>query len=112
MCTESTTAHDALDEALELSVNTGGGPDQEIVDVESHQQRSTTFDVMETSEEEKTKKYHTTPTEATQNPFFVHPARDWKIITTDTGYQIPTVFYRTNTVFSHKPSNQLPTGRK
>ncbi len=74
MCTESTTAHDALDEALELSVNTGGGPDQEIVDVESHQQRSTTFDVMETSEEEKTKKYHTTPTEATQNPFFVHPA--------------------------------------
>ncbi len=38
--------------------------------------------------------------------------RDWKIITTDTGYQIPTVLYRTNTVFSHKPSNQLPTGRK
>ena len=74
MCTDSATAHDALDEALELSVNTGGGPDQEIVDVESHQQRSTTFDVMETSEEEKTKKYHTTPTEATQNPFFVHPA--------------------------------------
>jgi hypothetical protein len=29
--------------------------------------------------------------------------RDWKIITTDTSYQIPTVLYRTNTVFSHKP---------
>ena len=53
MCTDSATAHDALDEALELSVHTGGGPDQEIVDVESDQQRSTTFDVMETSEEEK-----------------------------------------------------------
>jgi hypothetical protein len=39
-------------------------------------------------------------------------SRDWKMITTDTGYQIPTVLYRTNTVFSHKPSNQLPTGRK
>ncbi len=47
MCTDCATAHDALDEALELSVHTGGGPEQEIVDVESHQQRSTTFDVME-----------------------------------------------------------------
>ena len=74
MCTDSATAHDALDEALELSVHTGGGPDQELVDVESHQQQSTTLDVMETSEEEKTKKYHTTPTEATQNPVFMHPA--------------------------------------
>ena len=55
-CTDSATARDALDEALELLVHAGGGPDQEIVDVESHQQRSTTFDVMETSEEEKTKK--------------------------------------------------------
>jgi hypothetical protein len=26
--------------------------------------------------------------------------RDCKIITTDTGYQIPTVLYRTNTAFS------------
>ena len=55
-CTDSATALDALDEALELLVHAGGGPDQEIVDVESHQQRSTTFDVMETSEQEKTKK--------------------------------------------------------
>ena len=38
MCTDSATAHDVLDEALELSVHTGGGPDQEIVDVGSHQQ--------------------------------------------------------------------------
>jgi hypothetical protein len=44
--------------------------------------------------------------------FYYKDGRDWKIITTDTGYQIPTVLYRTNTVFSHKPSNQLPTGRK
>jgi hypothetical protein len=56
VCTDSATAHDVLDKALELSVHTGGGPDQEIVDVGSHQQRSTTFDVMETSKEEKTKK--------------------------------------------------------
>ena len=55
-CTDSASACDALDEALELSVHAGGGPDQEIVDAESHQQRSTTFDLMETSEEEKTKK--------------------------------------------------------
>jgi hypothetical protein len=40
------------------------------------------------------------------------PGRDWKIIATDTVYQIPTVLYRTITVFSHKPSNRLPIGRK
>ena len=38
--------------------------------------------------------------------------RERKIITTDTGYEIPTVLYHTNTVFSDKPGNRLPTGRK
>ena len=53
MCSDSATAHDALDEALELSVHMGGGPDHEIVDVDSHQQRSATFDVMETWRKKK-----------------------------------------------------------
>jgi hypothetical protein len=34
--------------------------------------------------------------------------RLWKIITTDTGYQIPAVLYRTNTAFARKPRNRLP----
>jgi hypothetical protein len=38
------------------------------------------------------------------------PGRDWKIRTTtvhtDTGNQIPTVFYRTDTAFSHKPTGR------
>ena len=53
VCSDSATAHDALDEALELSVHMGGGPDHEIVDVDSHQQRSATFDVMETWRKKK-----------------------------------------------------------
>ena len=35
------------------------------------------------------------------------PERDWKLIATDTGYQIPTVLYRTITVFSHKRTVNL-----
>jgi hypothetical protein len=33
--------------------------------------------------------------------------RVWKIITTDFGYQIPTVLYPTNAAFPRKPGNRL-----
>ena len=34
--------------------------------------------------------------------------RDWKIVITDTGYQIPTVFYRPNTVILKYRGIRLP----
>ncbi len=37
------------------------------------------------------------------------PTRDWKIVITDTGYQIPTVFYRPNTVILKYRGIRLPT---
>jgi hypothetical protein len=36
------------------------------------------------------------------------PGRDWKIVITDTGYQIPTVFYRPNTVILKYRGIRLP----
>ena len=38
----------------------------------------------------------------------VHTSRVWKMITTDIGYQIPTILYRTNTAIQRKPSSRLP----
>jgi hypothetical protein len=49
------------------------------------------------------------PGTSTPVPGTVLIIRDWKIVITDTGYQIPTVFYRPNTVILKNRGIRLPT---
>ena len=49
------------------------------------------------------------PGTSTPVPGTVLIIRDWKIVITDTGYQIPTVFYRPNTVILKYRGIRLPT---
>jgi hypothetical protein len=38
VCTDSAAAHDGLDVRFELSVHTGSGPDQKIIDIKGRRQ--------------------------------------------------------------------------